>query len=114
MSRRNLSPTARQPEPAPVFAALGDPTRLALVAKLSRGGASSIVQLTEGTELSRQAVTKHLKILEQAGIVHSVRSGRESRYELDPAPLAEVKDYLDRVSAEWDQALMRLKAFVEE
>lgn len=115
MSPRKPSQTAaRQSEPAPVFAALGDPTRLALVAKLSRGGASSIVQLTEGTELSRQAVTKHLRILEQAGIVHSVRSGRESRYELDPAPLAEVKGYLDRVSAEWDQALMRLKAFVED
>jgi DNA-binding transcriptional ArsR family regulator len=99
---------------APVFAALGDETRLALVTKLSRGEPCSIAQLTEGSSVTRQAITKHLRILEQAGIVHSVRTGRESRFELDPAPIKELKEYLDHVSEQWDQALSRLKSFLEE
>src|SRR5262247_3671416 len=98
---------------APVFAALGDKTRLALVAKLSRGQPRSISQLTEGSRLTRQAITKHLRVLESAGVVHSVRTGRVSLYEFDPDPLEELKKYLDRVSEQWDQALARLKAFVE-
>jgi len=98
---------------APVFAALGDKTRLALVAKLSRGQSRSISQLTQGSRLTRQAITKHLRVLESAGVVRSVRAGRESLYELDPEPLEELKRYLDRVSEQWDQALSRLKAFVE-
>ncbi len=99
---------------APVFAALGDRTRLALVAKLCRGQPCSISQLTKGSRLSRQAITKHLRVLERAGIVHSVRAGRESRFEFDPAPITDAKEYLDLVSEQWDQALARLKAFVEE
>ena len=66
-----------------------------------------------GTRLTRQAVTKHLRVLEQAGIVHSERSGRESLYAFDPKPMHELKEYLERVSAQWDQVLSRLKSFVE-
>ena len=98
---------------APAFAALGDETRLALVAKLSAGQPSSISQLTKGSKLTRQAITKHLRVLESVGIVHSVRTGRESRFEFDPEPMEEMKKYLDLASEQWDQALSRLKTFVE-
>jgi len=84
------------------------------VAKLCRGRPYSISQLSEGSRLTRQAITKHLRVLENAGIVHSVRAGRESRFELDPKPIANLREYLDFVSEQWDQALARLKAFVEE
>lgn len=83
------------------------------MAKLSRGRPCSISQLTEGSKLTRQAITKHLRVLEDVGIVHSARTGRESLFELDPKPMGEIREYLDRVSEEWDQALGRLKAFVE-
>jgi DNA-binding transcriptional ArsR family regulator len=99
---------------APVFAALGDETRLALVAKLCGGRPYSISQLAEGSKLTRQAITKHLRVLEHAGIVHSVRSGRESRFEFNPEPIDQMKQYLDSVSEQWDQTLSRLKSFVEE
>jgi DNA-binding transcriptional ArsR family regulator len=98
---------------APVFAALGDETRLSLVAKLCRGQPRSISQLTHGSRLTRQAITKHLRVLESAGVVHSIRSGRESLFEFDPQPIVEIREYLDFVSAQWDQALSRLKSFVE-
>ena len=111
--RRSRRASKRQAR-APVFAALGDETRLALVAKLCGGRPYSISQLTQGTKLTRQAITKHLRVLESVGIVHSVRSGRESRFEFDPQPMEGIKEYLDFVSAQWDQALSRLKAFVEE
>jgi DNA-binding transcriptional ArsR family regulator len=74
----------------------------------------SIAQLTHGTELTRQAVTKHLRVLENAGLVNSVRIGREMRYEFKPERIEELKSYLDLVSRQWDDALDRLKAFVEE
>lgn len=99
---------------APVFAALGDQTRLWLVAKLSGGQPHSISHLTKGSKLTRQAVTKHLRVLESVGIVHSVRAGRESLFELDPAPIAEMREYLDFFSEQWDQALARLKSFIED
>jgi DNA-binding transcriptional ArsR family regulator len=99
---------------APVFAALGDETRLALVAELSGGAARSIAQLTEGTNLTRQAVTKHLRVLEGAGLVRSSRAGRESRFGLEPRSLNDARRFLEEVSAQWDQALARLKAFVED
>jgi len=105
----------RQAHPrAPVFAALGDETRLSLVAKLTRGQPSSITQLTEGSKLTRQAITKHLRVLERAGMVHSVRAGRESLFEFDPQPMLEIQNYLELVSEQWDQALSRLKSFVED
>lgn len=110
---RNIHNRKRVTQQAPVFAALGDETRLALVTRLSDGRAHSISQLTAGTRLTRQAVTKHLRVLESAGVVRCARLGRESRFELDPAPIMELREYLDRVSQQWDAALSRLKAFVE-
>src|SRR5215467_10747091 len=92
-----------------VFAALGDETRLALVAKLSGGQPCSISQLTKGSKLSRQAITKHLRVLESVGIVHSVQAGRESLFKFDPTPIAEITEYLDFVSEQWDHAVGRLK-----
>lgn len=114
MSATTRSSSAKRPAFAPIFAALGDETRLALVAKLSEGERCSIAQLTEGTELTRQAVTKHLRVLEGVQIVHCVRIGRESLFELDPAPLRLASDYVQEASRQWDQALTRLQAFVEK
>ncbi len=106
--------SARRRSQAPVFAALGDETRLALVARLCGGQPYSISQLTEGSKLTRQAITKHLRVLERAGVVRCVRSGRESLFEFDPGPIDEMRRYLDRVSELWDRKLLRLKSFVEE
>jgi DNA-binding transcriptional ArsR family regulator len=102
-----------------VFAALGDATRLALVARLIDGRPASISQLTDaqpagGARLTRQAITKHLRVLERARIVHGVRAGRESLFALDLKPIEDLKEYLEMVSGQWDQALARLKSFVEE
>jgi DNA-binding transcriptional ArsR family regulator len=97
-----------------VFAAMGDKTRLALVARLSSGQPASIARLTSGSRLTRQAITKHLRVLEHAGIVRSVRCGRESLYQLAPQPFEAMRDYLSRVSLQWDAPLARLKSFVEE
>jgi|SRR6266849_4969770 DNA-binding transcriptional ArsR family regulator len=99
---------------ASVFAALGDETRLALVGRLAEGSPQSISRLAEGSALTRQAITRHLRVLEGAGVVQSVRVGRESRFEFRPEPLREIKSYLDRVSDQWDHALARLKSFVED
>ena len=114
MSQRNRKEGSRRRSHASVFAALGDETRLALMGKLSSGEPYSIARLTQGSRLSRQAITKHLRVLEGAGIVHGVRSGRESLFEFNPKPILEIREYLDLVSAEWDQALGRLKSFVED
>jgi DNA-binding transcriptional ArsR family regulator len=105
---------ANAPAHAPVFAALGDETRLSLIAELSNGEPRSITQLTERSALTRQAITKHLRVLEGAGIVHSLRSGRQSLFELDPEPIREANEFLEVVSEQWDRALARLKRFVEE
>jgi len=114
MSRkRRSSMAAKRQRRARVFAALGDETRLSLVAKLCGGQPHSISQLTEGSKLTRQAITKHLRVLESVGIVRSVRTGRESRFEFDPEPMEGIKEYLDFVSKQWDQVLSRLKSFVE-
>jgi DNA-binding transcriptional ArsR family regulator len=99
---------------AAAFAALGDETRLAVLARLAQGQPQSISRLTAGTRLTRQAVTKHLRVLEGAGVVRSVRAGRESRFALEPKPLDDLRDYLDHVSRQWDEALARLKALVED
>ena len=105
---------ATRPEsPAPVFAALGDPTRLMLLRRLERGEAQSIVALSSGIHISRQAVTKHLHVLEGAGLVTRRRTGRESRYVLETEPLAAARSYLDEVAARWDEALERLRGHVE-
>jgi DNA-binding transcriptional ArsR family regulator len=98
---------------APVFAALGDATRLELVSRLIDGQARSIAQLSGGLSLSRQGVTKHLRVLERAGIVSSSRVGRESRYTYVAEPIEQVRSYLETVSVQWDDALSRLKKLVE-
>lgn len=100
--------------PAPIFAALGDRTRLSLLARLSDGEPRSIAALSADTDLTRQAVTKHLHVLEDVGLVSSIRVGRESRFAYRPEPLAAARSYLDEVSARWDEALARLKSFVED
>jgi DNA-binding transcriptional ArsR family regulator len=105
---------AKREARAHIFAALGDETRLGLVATLSSGEPASIAQLTAGSRLTRQAITKHLRVLERAGIVRTLHVGRESLFAFDPRPLNELHDYLDRMSRRWDDALARLKNFVEE
>jgi DNA-binding transcriptional ArsR family regulator len=99
---------------APVFAALGDATRLSLLSRLCDGQALSIAQLTQGMRLTRQGVTKHLAILERANVVARQRIGRESRYSVRPESLGEAKDYLSRASRQWDAAMARLKQLVED
>ena len=98
---------------ASVFAALGDETRLSVLTRLCDGRRESIARLTAGTRLSRQAVTKHLRVLEGAGVVRCVRVGREARFALEPKPIDEARKYLEWVAAQWDDALARLKAHVE-
>ncbi|HSY22850.1 MAG TPA: metalloregulator ArsR/SmtB family transcription factor [Polyangiaceae bacterium] len=105
---------ARIVRAAPVFAALGDETRLEIVARLSAGGPQSIVRLTEQARVSRQAVTKHLVALEAAGLVRSRRDGRERVWEIQPKRLADARSYLDRISDQWDEAIERLRATVED
>jgi DNA-binding transcriptional ArsR family regulator len=99
---------------ASIFAALGDPTRLAMLAKLADGAPQSISRLAEGTRLTRQAVTKHLHVLEDAGVVRSSRIGRENLFALEPRTLSDVRAYLDTVARQWGDALARLKAFAED
>jgi DNA-binding transcriptional ArsR family regulator len=98
---------------ATVFAALGDPTRLALVARLCDGSRRSIAQLSDGHPLSRQAISKHLRVLESARVVRSERAGRESLFVLNPKPIDDICAYIALVSGQWDATLSRLKAFVE-
>lgn len=98
---------------ADTFAALGDPTRLAIVGRLVADGPSSIVRLTEGTSLTRQAVTKHLYVLEKAGLATVTRRGRTSLWQLERQRLDEARQALDALSRQWDRALERLRAFVE-
>ncbi len=98
---------------APVFAALGDETRLGLCARLGAEGPLSIVALTEGAGVSRQAITKHLCALSDAGLVTSRRRGRERIWQLEPRRLGDARGYLDRLSAAWDGALERLRLYVE-
>jgi DNA-binding transcriptional ArsR family regulator len=97
-----------------VFAALGDETRLSVLAKLCAGEPLSIARLTAGTRLTRQALTKHLRVLESAGVVRSARVGRESLFELEPQSIEEVRQYLEHVSRQWDDALARVKSYVED
>jgi DNA-binding transcriptional ArsR family regulator len=99
---------------AVVFAALGDATRLSLIAKLCDAESLSVVQLTKGLPLTRQAVSKHLRVLETAGIVRCDRIGRESHYAYVAKPVSDASAYLRQVSQHWDGALSRLKSFVEE
>ncbi len=99
---------------APVFAALGDATRLSLLSQLCDGQTRSIAQLTHGTGLSRQGVRKHLTVLEHARVVKSERVGRESQFTVRPDTLTEARQYLDRASQQWDDAIERLRLMVEK
>src|SRR5277367_3944427 len=98
---------------APIFAALGDETRLRLIAALCVGGAMSITQLTSGTDITRQAITKHLDVLAAAGLVRDVKVGRERLWEFEPAQLDEARRSLDSIARQWDHALAKLKLAVE-
>ena len=101
-------------ENAPLFAALGDETRLVLLAKLGDGTRLSITQLAEGSPITRQAITKHLRVLQNAGLVRSVHQGRENLFQLEPKSLQDARDSLAVISAQWDEALARLKSYVED
>jgi len=114
MSKRDAAPAATVREAAPLFAALGDPTRLRLLARLSSGGPGSITQLSAKADVSRQAITKHLRVLADAGLVRSTRRGRERVWGLEPRRLDDAHAYLERISTQWDAALARLEAFVKE
>jgi DNA-binding transcriptional ArsR family regulator len=99
---------------AQVFAALGDEVRLRLVARLCEDGPMSITRLTVGSHVTRQAITKHLRVMEGAGLVRGSRRGRESVWQLHRKRLEDVRHYLDLISTQWDQALERLRVFVED
>jgi DNA-binding transcriptional ArsR family regulator len=101
-------------ESAPIFAALGDETRIDLIVRLCAGGPMSIARLTEGSNVTRQAITKHLRVLEEVGLVESVRRGRERIWKLEPEPLDEARRSLEKISEQWDHALDRLRSFVED
>ena len=98
---------------ASVFAALGDSTRLKLVAVLCAGGAFSISQLTANTEMTRQGVTKHLQVLAEAGVVRDLKVGRERLWQLDPKQIEAARQTLEVIGRQWELALDRLKSFVE-
>ncbi len=113
MSRHSAA-SADLAHAAPLFAALGDETRLALVDRLCAGGPLSITRLTTGSAVTRQAITKHLQILADAGLVHDTRQGRERIWALDTDQLDEARRYLDGIARQWDEALERLRMFVED
>jgi DNA-binding transcriptional ArsR family regulator len=98
---------------APVFAALGDRTRLRIVSRLCEGGPQSIMRLSKGARVSRQAITKHLRVLDAAGLARGSRAGRERVWELRTTQLSRVQRYLNEISLQWDVAIDRLKALVE-
>ena len=114
MSRSSAAIATRVRDAAPLFAALGDETRLRLIVRLSSGGPSSITQLSAKSDVSRQAISKHLRVLSDAGLVRSTRKGREQVWDLEPRRLDDAHAYLNRISAQWDEALNRVRAFVEE
>jgi DNA-binding transcriptional ArsR family regulator len=99
---------------APIFAALGDETRLRLVSRLSDDGPMSITSLAAGSNVTRQAITKHLHVMEAAGLLRSMRHGRESVWQLDQRRLKDAQHYLALISKQWDEALVRLRKFVED
>jgi DNA-binding transcriptional ArsR family regulator len=113
-ARRRSRAAAESKNSAPLFAALGDKTRLRLVARLCDAGPLSITRLTAGSKVTRQAITKHLRVMQAAGLVRSARQGRESVWQLDLRRLDDARRYLDLISKQWDEALGRLRQFVED
>ena len=112
--RRSPKSPAEAGRSASLFAALGDETRLRLVSRLIEGGPLSITRLTTGSQITRQAITKHLRVMAKARLVHCTRRGRETLWQLDPERLQEARHYLDVISRQWDEALGRLRKFVED
>ncbi|SCW88299.1 DNA-binding transcriptional regulator, ArsR family [Sphingobium faniae] len=106
-------PLAERPDPARLFAALGDPTRLSFVAQLADGRGRSIVQMSDGLPISRQAVARHLDVLRQAGLVQRTRNGREVHFALRREAVEDARLWLDKVGAQWDATLARFKSFME-
>jgi len=120
MSPRPNAPSKKKPRKhaalrnsAPIFAALGDETRLRLIAVLCAGGTVSIARLTSGTYITRQAVTKHLQVLAGAGLVRDIKVGRERLWEFEPTRLEEARRALDVIAQQWDHALNKLRVAVE-
>jgi DNA-binding transcriptional ArsR family regulator len=114
LSRRPSLRAVTERGSAPLFAALGDEIRLRLVSRLCDGGPMSITRLTAGSSVTRQAITKHLRVLEGAGLARSAQRGRESVWHLHRPRLEDARHYLDLISKQWDQALSRLRQFVED
>ena len=114
MSRADAAVSAQARDAAPLFAALGDQTRYRLLVRLSTGGPGSIASLQAKSRVTRQAITKHLVVLSEAGLVRSSRRGRERIWELEPSRFADAHQYLDQISKQWDDALERLRRFVED
>ena len=114
MSRSSGAAALKMAEAVPVFAALGDATRLSLLGRLSVEGPLSITHLSEGTGVTRQAITRHLSALGDAGLVRDARRGRERVWELDVKRLEKAKGYVDQIAAQWDDAADRLKSFIED
>ncbi len=112
-TRSRRAPGGSAAASADVFAALGDPTRLHVVARLCAEGPLPIVRLTKGSKLTRQAIAKHLNVLARAGLLRGYRRGRERLWEVEADRLEVARTYLDRVSRRWDDTLDRLKAAVE-
>jgi DNA-binding transcriptional ArsR family regulator len=120
MSKRRSTPSRNAPQKsaalrnaAPIFAALGDATRLHIIAVLCAGGAMSIAEITSGTTITRQGIAKHLRVLAEAGLVRDVKIGRERLWECERAQLDRARRSLQLIEQQWDDALMRLKAAVE-
>src|ERR1700693_3669045 len=113
--RRKAAPAAKPLHRcAPIFAALGDEMRLRLITALCVGGAMSITPLTSGTDLTREAITKHLDVLAAAGLVRDVKVGRERLWEFESAQLDEAGRSLAAIARQWDRALAKLKRAVED
>lgn len=113
MSPAKTIASAQVRDAAPLFAALGDETRLRLLVRLTSGGPASIASLSEKAHVSRQAIAKHVELLADAGLIKTTRRGRERICELEQDRLADARTYLDLISRQWDDALDRLKRFVE-
>ena len=114
LSRSSSTLVTTQIDCALLFAALGDTTRLRLVSRLCNDGPMCITSLAADSNVTRQAVTKHLKVLEEAGLLHSTRKGRESIWQLDRERVEEARHYLGVISTQWDNALTHLRSFVED
>ncbi|HEX4340871.1 MAG TPA: metalloregulator ArsR/SmtB family transcription factor [Polyangiaceae bacterium] len=113
MSPPRASVAAQIRDAAPLFAALGDETRLAVLLRLASGGPGSISHLSAKASVSRQAIKKHLDVLEDAGLVRGIRQGREHIWQLETRRLVDAQTYLGKISAQWDDVLERLRNFVE-